>query len=327
MKILIVGCGAVGQVLGHFLDQAGVELCFYARAGSVEKLRQSQENGGISIYQVSHFHRQNPIHHLIKDYRIVSDTAGSQAFGPDQIWFTTPSTVLHTSWFLDFIREVPSKRVVCFPPEGERPEFYPDDAKEHMVFGGITFMAWQGDLDGGGGLPEAVNFWLPPLVQIPLIGDKTACTEVSVLLQKGGLRASVQKADFGKAQSSTSGLMSCFMAGLELSSWSLKKYRGSPWIKTAAASAKEATAGQLPGKPTVTRILFELVSSPAGFTLASLLMPLLFPFDIEKYIRFHYTKTHQQTLSLLELYIRDGQKIGSPVNNIQKLLAGLRDLI
>ena len=34
MKVLMVGCGAVGQVFGLHLQKAGVELGFYARPGS-----------------------------------------------------------------------------------------------------------------------------------------------------------------------------------------------------------------------------------------------------------------------------------------------------
>ena len=326
MKVLIVGCGAVGQVLGFYLRKSGANLCFLARPESAGNLKQALDQGGLPLFQISHFRRQDPVCHRLTDDQRAARRSGQARGNPDQIWFTTPSTVLHTPWFLEFLNKVPSKRVLCFPPEGERSEFYPEGGdKDRLVFGGITFIAWQGDLDGGGGMPEAVNYWLPPLIQIPLIGAEDACNEVAALIRKGGLRPSIQKAGFGKAQSSTSGLLSSFVAGLELSGWSFQAYRKSPWMKIAAGCSREAISGQLAGKSSTTRFLLELISSTAGFYLATLFLPLLFPFDFEKYLKFHYTKTREQTLSLLNVYINDGEKGGGAVGNIRKLLQGVID--
>ena len=197
MKILIVGCGAVGQVFGLFLQKAGLELGFYARPESAERLERALRQEGLPLFQTSHFHRREPIAHRLIDYHVLTDLAESKAFKPDQIWFTTPSTVYYTPWYQEFLREVPAERVVCFAPEGGRPAFYPQNGDaERMVFGGVTFIAWQGDLDGGGGRPQAVNFWLPPLIQIPLMGTAQACSEVSTVLENSGFRTTVKKRGF-----------------------------------------------------------------------------------------------------------------------------------
>jgi hypothetical protein len=81
----------------------------------------------------------------------VTDEVESQRFKPDQIWFTTPALVYYAEWFREFLLKISSERVVCFAPEGRRSEFLPDYVgEERLIFGGITFMTWQGDLDGGG---------------------------------------------------------------------------------------------------------------------------------------------------------------------------------
>ena len=41
MKVLMVGCGAVGQVFGLHLQKAGVELGLYDRPATVDKLKQA----------------------------------------------------------------------------------------------------------------------------------------------------------------------------------------------------------------------------------------------------------------------------------------------
>jgi hypothetical protein len=54
-------------------------------------------------------------------------------------------------------------------------------------------------------------------------------------------------------------------------------------------------------------------------------LPLLFPFNLEKYLKFHYLKTRDQTLTLLDVFTKDGIRRRLPVENIQILLQGLLD--
>ncbi len=151
MKVLIVGCGAVGQVYGLALQNAGVTLGFLDQPATVEKLIQAREKGGLLLFQVPNKRHSDPIPYRIKDYQVITSTEESRQFEPDQIWFTTPSQVYYSDWFHEFLQLVPSKRVVCFTPEGSRPEFLTDQFGDRVIFGGTTFMAWQGDLGGGGG--------------------------------------------------------------------------------------------------------------------------------------------------------------------------------
>ncbi|MGB7538023.1 MAG: 2-dehydropantoate 2-reductase N-terminal domain-containing protein, partial [Anaerolineales bacterium] len=99
MKVLIVGCGAVGQVWGLFLQKAGVELGLYDRPATVEKLKQALEQGGLPLFQITRSHREDPIARRLANYRVIADAAQARQFAPDQIWFTVPSPVYYTEWF------------------------------------------------------------------------------------------------------------------------------------------------------------------------------------------------------------------------------------
>src|SRR5512138_3032106 len=144
MNVLIVGCGAVGQVYGLHLQKAGVNVGFLERPEKADKLKEAVKHAGLPIYQVSRAHWRDPIPHRLEHYQVVTDAAESRRFAPDQVWFTVPSQVYHSGWFKEFLQEVPCERVVCFVPEGARPEFLPDGGGERLVFAGTTFMAWQG---------------------------------------------------------------------------------------------------------------------------------------------------------------------------------------
>ncbi len=73
----------------------------------------------------------------------------------------------------------------------------------------------------------------------------------------------------------------------------------------------------------VTRALLGGPVLRASFFLTALLLPLLVPFDLEKYLRFHYTKTREQSVFLLNLFMKDAINGGVPVANIRDLCQGL----
>ncbi len=317
----MVGGGAVGQVYGLSLLKAGAALAYLEQPAAADRLRQALETCGLPLYQISFFKRRDPIPYRLEHYRVFTTPEECRRFTPDQIWFTTPSQVYYTDWFHAFLKTVPSERVVCFVPEGSRPEFLLGGLGDRVIFGGTTFMAWQGDLGGKQAEPDGVKFWLPPLA-IPLSGAPSACSDVAQLLKKGGFRVTVGAGE-SRAQAATTAVMTAFVAGLELSGWSLRSYRRSPWLKRAAAACREAVTSQLREANTLAKALLSVPFLSACFTLAAACLPLLFPFDLERYLKFHYLKTREQTLTLLRLYEKDGEVRGLPTAHIQSLLQAL----
>jgi hypothetical protein len=196
---------------------------------------------------------------------------------------------------------------------------------DRLVFGGITFIAWQGDLRGGGGQPEGVTFWRPPLLEIPIMGDEEACKEVVAVLKDAGFRAAVKGPDYSTMVASVTAVQLAIAAGLELSGWSFRAFRGSSWLRRVAAGSREAVLSQTSGAGAFTRLLVGLLLTPTGFVLATYFLPLLFPFDLRAYLTFHYLKTRDQTVTLLALFVEDGTRRGLPVENLRVMLQALGD--
>jgi hypothetical protein len=69
----------------------------------------------------------------------------------------------------------------------------------------------------------------------------------------------------------------------------------------------------------LTQALLVFLFSQATFQLVTLILPRLVPFDLEKYLKFHYLKTRDQSLTLLDVFARDGKRRELPVENIQNL--------
>src|SRR5665648_192776 len=323
MRVLIVGGGAVGQVFGLHLQNAGADLGLYELPANAEKLKQALDQGGLPLYQTTFFYRRDPLVHHLKNYRVLTDIAESQSFQPDQIWFTVPSPVYYSSWFKEFLQQVPSERVVCFAPEGGRPEFFPEGAEDRVIFGGTTFMAWQGGPQAGGGHPGGINFFRSPL-GIPLTGKKETCRDVASLLKKAGFGVIIEQPG-SDMQASVTAVMTAFVAGLELAGWSLKAFRMSPWLKLSASACREAVLSQTSHNGALQKIILKPTVITAAFSLTASLLPLLVPFDINQYLGFHYRKTGKQSLTLLQLFITDGKKNDLAVANIESLLQALQD--
>ena len=192
-----------------------------------------------------------------------------------------------------------------------------------FVFGGITLIAWQGDLEGGGRRPEGVNYWLPPFTAIPLMGEQAACSEVCRSPGAGRAAGCGQ----GPGVSNDAGchdgaaLHAHRRAGARrvvLQEITAQRLEG-----RAALAAREAITSQLAEPAFITRALLQIGLTSGLISLATLMLPLLTPFDLERYLKSHYSKTREQTLDLLELFVKDGIKRGLPVDAIQDLLAGL----
>ena len=47
-------------------------------------------------------------------------------------------------------------------------------------------------------------------------------------------------------------------------------------------------------------------------------------FDLEKSLAFHYTKTREQNLALLEMYAHDAEKSERPAGSIREILRAMR---
>jgi ketopantoate reductase len=77
MNVLIVGCGAVGQVYGLALQNAGVTLGFLAQPATAEKLVQAREKGGLLLFQVTNNRKSDLIPYRIKDYQVITNTEDS----------------------------------------------------------------------------------------------------------------------------------------------------------------------------------------------------------------------------------------------------------
>jgi 2-dehydropantoate 2-reductase len=295
-RVLVVGAGAVGQVLALHLSRGGAELSFLVRPEHALEpelvLFKQAKRREVLRYQ----------------RRLV--TFEEVASSPwDQVWLTLPLTSLEETWMRELLSATSPATVVSFGPEtGSRVPV------ERRVVGGIPFMAWQTPLPEETG-ERGIGFWVPPLAQVPLSGPHALVEPARSLLAAGGL-AALEVSDTAKLEAPMTALLICLVAALENAGWAFEDFRGK-WPETAARAAREAMRIDGAAQP------WPLAARAGGLRFVLWLGARVLPFNLERYLRFHFTKVGAQTRSLLERWLRDGRARSLPVEAIAELAEGL----
>ena len=288
MRVVVVGAGAVGQTYGWMLARAGCEVSFLVRPKYAEELRR-----GVWVYPEA----KGP--ERWEGFGVITEPIDC-----DQVWFTVPSPAL-PSCPLDW----PGAMAVLLSgglhdEEVLRGHF----ALADIVRGVIPFIAFHAPLPGEQREHEGILWWFPPLMRLPFSGPRA--NEVTRLLPKAHMTA---RAESGGGRASASILPA--VAALELGGWSMKAMDKD----LAARGIREATDVM-----SAVHELGDLMTPPPmALGLFAGISPLLVPFDLEIYLRYHFTKVGEQTRVALQDWIREGDKRGIAVDTLRTLSAGL----
>ncbi|HJL33611.1 MAG TPA: hypothetical protein RMI62_31265, partial [Polyangiaceae bacterium LLY-WYZ-15_(1-7)] len=108
------------------------------------------------------------------------------------------------------------------------------------------------------------------------------------------------------------------MTALEGAGWKLAGMRKGPWAKRAArasAEAREVTEAQVGEAPPWA---LSLITGPT-MKLATWVAPVAAPFELEVYLRYHFTKVREQTKRLMAQYIADAERLDLPHEALSEL--------
>ena len=315
MKILVVGAGAVGQVYALHLAQAGHELSFFVKPRYASELA-----GGLTLHQLGRWRSRQ---RRLEGYGIVTDTAEVAARQWDQVWLALSSDALHSELATQVLAAVGKATVICLPPgisDGDFVRRYVPPAQ--VVQGMIPFISFHSPLPGQSG-PEGMAFFLPPMTPTLLAGEAGRVQQVLGALMAGGLAARAVD-DFSRATAANTALFQSLIAALESNHWQLGSLPGSPALRRGLAAAREAAhvAAAETGASTTALAPF---LRPLVWRVLLPVVRRLFPFDLEVYLDYHFSKVGRQTRTMLDSYIELGQRHGLPTGAIVELRGQLAD--
>lgn len=316
MNALVIGAGAIGQVFGHYLQNGGSRVTFFARRERAQRIK-----NGLVLYHLNRRNsRRRPIH--FESFEVFSEYLGIEDQEWDQVYFCIPSDALSENLLEQVSRRSGEATIIKLQPGlGDRRIYMRHFEESRLVSGMISFMSYAAPLPKEKVVRPGIAYWLPPLLSTPFSGSKNRVKAVVKALNDGGLRARVH-GDVESLLGFALAVQAPLTAGLECSYWSIKEYRASPMLKVVCRSIKEATA--IASKtlqsdpPKIMKVL-----NCSFIRLGLSFVPRRYPFNMEQYLGAHYKKLHDQSCKHLDDYIEQGAKMGLPYDSLLELRESL----
>ncbi len=316
-RIAIVGAGALGQSFGYYLSRSGADLTYVVK----ETYRESVESG-LTLHEHRIF--GGPERHDFDDFDVCVDYDDLAERQWDQVWLCVSSPAIRGDWLPELLEAVGETTLASIQPGiDDRAYLETHYPAERIASGRVSLIAYETPLPGEE-LPEGhVAFFMPPAERIWWGGSTSAAHDVADRLEAGGCPAGVRD-DLQSYALFSSALLEATVAGLELADWSLKAFRGSAELDLAMEAAHEAieiVAAKFDASPPLAvRIGARSLAMQLGLPIASAVLP----FDLETYLREHFTKVGDQTRDELQAFIDNGREHDVPTENLETLLEQLR---
>jgi hypothetical protein len=307
MRVLLVGAGAIGQVIGHHLSVGGARVSVLLRADG---------QAPADPYRLHWLRRgRRP---LTATWLPHESVRGLDAL-PDARWdavlLCVPSVALRHGWLPDLAERVGGATIVSI---GQGPG---DLAILRGVWPGTQvvqatpgLLAYHAPLSNRDRVRSGIAYWLPPGPNLQLSGETERVQPLITALSCGPF--SVAEAVFG------SGVLRAattqpYIAMLGTLDWSIRRLRQQVALPTLAA--REAA--------TVTVAMYAM-APPRRLTVSAALarvalraLPLLVPFDLHRYLRVHFSKLSEQTEQMIDGWITEGRERSLPVAGLEALRA------
>jgi ketopantoate reductase len=332
MKALIIGAGAVGQVLGAYLERGGAQVSYLTRPQHAESLSRGfvVRPLGRAVIEVPHPDvvggrgggdgvqlSSNPpsaSDGMHRSTGLLDNWTPSPP--PDCVFLCMSSTALRRgSWLDELAPTWGGATVVGIQPGLDDLRFVSERVGAHrVVWGMFAFMSWASG--------DGVSFYRPPLGALPLTGDRERVQPIVETLRRGGLPAR-RHPDVVSALAFGGALLDLHMVALECAGFDFASLRGDrelvadmhramreALLVTSALRGRRAPLGLRLVRPWLTR-------------LALRLLPRLVPFDVELYLQRHYTKVADQTIAGLRHYLSLAARASLPHHALERMLARL----
>lgn len=293
-NVLVVGAGAVGAAYGWYSLRGGAKVTYLIKP----KHRDQVENG-IQLYLHPKIKGQADAIQF-KEFNWLDNTEALHDKSFDLIILTVPSPALKQGdWLEALLKNLkPETTVLSLQPGREDADFIlskmPKAAAKQLVSGSIPIQSYWAPLPGETFAIPGYAFWLPPFAKQMLDAqDMSKAQKLALFFTKAGLPTKASK-DFKKSQMGIELALQMIVAGLEKWDWSFDKLFLSQNIQLCSDAANEALEAL--SKQTKTPISFPQKLMVSGFVMKTLIQFLakIAPFDLEAFLRVHFTKVETQ---------------------------------
>jgi len=317
----MVGAGAVGQVYGLHLRRGGARVSFLVKPSHAAWCQRGFELHRLRSRRATETERMD-------DVEVLTDAASAASLGWDEVWLTVASDALRGDWLGSFLEKLGDATVVALQPDlDDRALLLRCLPEARLVQGLIGFLAFQSPLSAAPlsaarETPPGIAYTLLPPFATHFSGAKARVQPILRILAAGGFRARVVR-DVPATSAVRSAASVPVVAALETADWSLARLRHGSELALGLRGAREAQGvvgvrfGRSPSPLT-------LLLRPQPVSLGLLMAARAVPFDLESFLRFHFTKVGTQTRLMLDTWCAHADAAGLPsaaLSELRKALA------
>jgi Ketopantoate reductase PanE/ApbA len=314
LEILVVGAGAVGRVLGHHFARGGANVTYLVRGAHAAELAR-----GFTLYPM---HRGGaPVAVAAPAVITSADDARARRFDAVVLCMSSPA-LRRGDWLAPLAAAAPDATFVGVQPGFDDPAHVARaTGAGRVAWGMFPLMSWStADVDAPTAEPRPAGtaYWKPPLTALPFSGDRARVEPLTRALSRGGLRAR-RAPDVPRALALAGPLLEMHVVALECAGFELAALTRDRALLTEAHGAidqaRTVAARRLGIRPPRAHRLLKP-------WLAAWLLRLvrrLTPFDLERYLRAHYTKVADQTAEGLREIIAQARALDVPHDAVARL--------
>ena len=314
-RTLVVGAGAVGQPYARHLAAGGADVAVLAKPAHAAEAR-----AGFTLYSLNRPRKQRATPEGFQDFRVYQrgrGRPGALGAAADDVGAGPAGRRL--------VRRTGRQQAATRPGGvqpgiGDRAFVLGHVPASRVVQGIITLISYRAPLPSERHfLAPGVAYSFPPLSPSPMSGPADRLGGVLALLARGGLparaeRGVTEKAAFGAA------LLMPMVAALETPAGRSRPCGGViAWRRRRARGARRSPRWRARRGPRRRcRCASPAIRSSCERRCAS---PLPMPFDLETYLRAHFTKVGDQTRAAMRELVALGEAARLPVDGLRGLAA------
>lgn len=308
MKVVIVGAGSVGQVYAYALQHGGADVSLFVK----DKYRASLAQG-FDLYALNL--GREPLHVTIPS--ILSSVNEVRAEVWDAVILCIPTNGIRSPDFPALLQATGNATVLSMIPgenvEQEITRFIPNDRFLNGIIGIISYPA---PLPGESLVKPGTAFWNAPFASSVISGSKDRALPLVKIFKKGGLP--FQFKDRKDLDPFGEPLLRVFIASLRRSGWTFASFlqKDEQRIFRAALDEAMTVVEKRNGKK---RLFFLKWNLTPLFRLLQMCSRLLAPFDMETYLRVHFTKVGIQMQEGVHFLIKEAGQLALPSDNLRLL--------
>ena len=317
-RALIVGAGAIGQSYAIHLARGGCDVTFFVKEKHVAAV-----SDGITVHLLG---RRSTVTERLTDVNVVTTVAQVAATKWDHVWLAISTPAMRDEIIAEVLGAVGGATVVVLQQDRGNNEFIATLVPPAQVVAAeIAVISFSSPLPGRTG-PEGIASYRPPKMATAICGIEDRVRPLIDVLEKGGMPAR-QVDDVKRTTALRAGVVYCLIATVETHAWSLAGLANSDELRRGLAAARESLAiasalepGAVPRssslalRPSLWRLLLPLLRP---------LLPRIFPFDIEVYLEYHFSKVGEQVRFAIDDQLQHGAQLGLPVEQLKSLRAAL----